>query len=125
MVYWLIAAIDTANSVWCIEELSYQLPNVCTGFGGGGHEMADVWKHLATQQNNGLEDNHKVNGAFGSLAGLYSMDPAAAYSMMPGMSHWTLVSSVVPIYCFTLMDNSWAVLKGLGRLHILCYLSQT
>lgn len=61
---------------------------------GGGPDMSEVWKHLAgaTQQSNGLED-HKpsLNGAsghgamFGSLAGLYGMDPAAAYTMMPGM----------------------------------------
>ena len=48
--------------------------------------MSEVWKHIAsaTQQTNGLDDNHKVNGSFGPLAGLYGMDPATAYSMIPG-----------------------------------------
>ncbi|XP_067929346.1 forkhead box protein P1-like isoform X3 [Watersipora subatra] len=57
------------------------------GFGGGGPDITDVWKHLAnsTPPTNGVEDNHKVNGTFGSLAGVYAMDPATAYSMMPGL----------------------------------------
>ena len=75
----------------------------CTGFGGGGPDITDVWKHLAnsTPPTNGVEDNHKVNGTFGSLAGVYAMDPATAYSMMPGKKLSAFVELLITVIVAT------------------------
>lgn len=46
--------------------------------------MMEVWKHIAAaSQQDGLpNDNHKLNGAFGALAGIYGLDPSM--SLFPG-----------------------------------------
>ena len=67
----------------------------------------DLWKQLnPAGQQNGVEDNQKMNGSIGALAGLYGLD---SYSLIPGTplrSCIPLNSLYIPPALFTLAVSS-------------------